>query len=163
MIGVRQQYPPLNRHARDCRYRSRLGVEQPMSRICVRLAPCLPVFRHSALCGPLEGDTIRLSILTVYWRRSYYQGDIIAAISVGQPSRILWPCRPPYSDPLSSEPTEMKGPLRKRYLGLQPGTTFAQTDPDTGPRPRRSRSGPLPLSQAQASPYRGNRMGENAA
>src|SRR5262245_23897479 len=90
-----------------------------MARICVRLAPFPHVFRHPVLCWPCKGDAIRLSLLTAYWRRSYYQGGIITAIAVGQPSRILRPMRLPSPGPLASEPAEIQGPLKKRYLGLQ--------------------------------------------
>src|SRR6266478_2306561 len=37
-----------------------LGVEQPMSRIYVRLAPRPQVLRHPALCWPSKEDTTRL-------------------------------------------------------------------------------------------------------
>jgi hypothetical protein len=97
------------------------------------------------------------------WQRSSYQGDIITAIAVGQPSRLPRPRRRPSFGRFVSEPAEIQGPLRKRYLGLQPGTVFASRGPDTGPRPRRSRAWPLPFSQAKASPYRENGVSENAA
>ncbi len=43
---------PLNRQARHPRHRASPGVEQPIARICVRLAPLPQVFRHLALCWP---------------------------------------------------------------------------------------------------------------
>src|SRR5215813_6220000 len=42
-----------------------------------------------------------------YWRRFYYQGDIITAIAVEQPSRIIRPSRPPCPGPFSPEPAEI--------------------------------------------------------
>ena len=157
------QKRPLFRQAGDPCHKSGLGVEQPMPRISVRLTPLPQVFRHPALCWPFKGDAIRVSLLTAYWRRSSYQGDIIIAISMGQPSRSIRPSRLSSPGPLASEPAAMQGPMRKRNLGLQPGTVFAQRGPDKGPRPRRSRSWSLPLSKATASPYRENGVYEDAA
>ena len=51
---------PFLIQAGDPRYRSSLGVEQPIRKIFVSLAPCLHVFRHLARCWPSQGDTIRL-------------------------------------------------------------------------------------------------------
>src|SRR5262245_3791570 len=70
-------------------------------------------------------------------RAGCYQGDIITAIAAGQPSRNTRSSHLPYSVPLASEPIEMKASSRKRDLGLEPGTVFAQRGPDKGPRPRR--------------------------
>jgi hypothetical protein len=67
-----------------------------------------------------------------------YQGDIITAIAARQPSRMLRSSRLPSPGPLASEPAEIQGPLRKRNLSLQPGTAFAERDPDKVPRPRGS-------------------------
>src|SRR4029450_10612953 len=46
---------------RDPCPKASLGVEQPMSRICVRLAPRPHVFRHAARCWPFIGTRIRRS------------------------------------------------------------------------------------------------------
>ena len=51
---------PFVRQAGDPCPRTSLGVEQPVPRIFVRLAPLLHVFRHSARSWPSQGDTIRL-------------------------------------------------------------------------------------------------------
>jgi len=69
----------------------------------------------------------------------------------------------PSPGPLASEPAEIKGPRIKYNLGLHPGTAFAQRGPDKGPRPRRSRAWPLPLSKSKASSYRENGVCEDAA
>ena len=50
-IGVRQQYP-LNEQIGYPRCRSSLYVEQPMSKICVRLAPLPQIFRLPAFYCP---------------------------------------------------------------------------------------------------------------
>src|SRR5262245_15829695 len=83
-------------------------------------------FSTASALLPFTGDANRFSLLAAYWRWSSYQGDMITAIPVGQSSWILWPSRLPYLGPLSSQPAAMKGPLRKRNLGLQLGTVFAQ-------------------------------------
>src|SRR4029434_8506285 len=47
---------PFLRQAGAPYHRTKLGVAQPIPRICVRLAPPSQVFRHPALCWPLEGE-----------------------------------------------------------------------------------------------------------
>ena len=132
--GLTNSIRPLDRQAGDPCPRAGLSIEQPMPRICVRLAPLPQVFRHPALCWPFKGDALCFSLLTVYGRRSCYQGDIIPAIAVGQPSRILRPRRLPSPGPLASEPAAMQDPLRKRHLGPQPGTVFATRGPHNVPQ-----------------------------
>src|SRR5262249_6118519 len=43
---------PFLGQARHPPHRASPGIEQPIARICVRLAPCTQVFRHPALCWP---------------------------------------------------------------------------------------------------------------
>jgi hypothetical protein len=58
-------------------------------------------------------------------RAGCYQGDIITAIAVGQPSQMLRPRRLPSPGPLASEPAEITDPFLKRNIAPQSGTAFA--------------------------------------
>src|SRR5215831_8007925 len=50
-LGMTNSIRPLFRQAGDSCRTARLGVEQPMPRICVILAPLPQVFRHAASLG----------------------------------------------------------------------------------------------------------------
>ena len=49
---------PLNRHPGAHYRKLRVGVQQLIPRICVRLTPLLQVFRHRALYWPSKVDTM---------------------------------------------------------------------------------------------------------
>ena len=59
MCGYTARKRPLIRQARAPCPRASLGVEQPMAKICVRLAPLPQVFRHAPRCWPSIGTTMR--------------------------------------------------------------------------------------------------------